>query len=191
MDGGADYLLSVKENQGNLFDDIQYLFEVDAAKGFDQVSHSYTQKVNKGHGRLETRECWAIDVEEYLDYLRKRERWPGLKSIVRIIAKREIGEKIEIQISYFITSLPADAQSILKVKRGHWKIENQLHWVLDIAFREDESRVRKDHGPENFAVLRHMALNLLKNEKSAKGGIHAKRLQAGWNNDYLLAILKS
>ena len=191
VDGGADYLLSVKENQGNLFDDIQYLFEVDAAKGFDQVSHSYTQKVNKGHGRLETRECWAIDVEEYLDYLRKRERWPGLKSIVRIIAKREIGEKIEIQISYFITSLPADAQSILKVKRGHWKIENQLHWVLDIAFREDESRVRKDHGPENFAVLRHMALNLLKNEKSAKGGIHAKRLQAGWNNDYLLAILKS
>jgi len=191
VDGGADYLLSVKENQGNLFDDIQYLFEVDAAKGFDQVSHSYTQKVNKGHGRLETRECWAIDVEEYLDYLRKRERWPGLKSIVRIIAKREIGEKIEIQMSYFITSLPADAQSILKVKRGHWKIENQLHWVLDIAFREDESRVRKDHGPENFAVLRHMALNLLKNEKSAKGGIHAKRLQAGWNNDYLLAILKS
>ena len=123
--------------------------------------------------------------------MRKRERWPGLKSIVRIIVKREIGEKIEIQMSYFITSLPADAQSILKVKRGHWKIENQLHWVLDIAFREDESRVRKDHGPENFAVLRHMALNLLKNEKSAKGGIHAKRLQAGWNNDYLLAILKS
>jgi predicted transposase YbfD/YdcC len=191
LDGGADYLLSVKENQGNLFDDIQYLFEVDAAKGFAQIPHSYAQKVNKGHGRLETRECWVIDTEEYLDYLRKRERWPGLKSIVRIIAKREIGEKIEIQISYFITSLPADAKTILKAKRSHWKIENQLHWVLDIAFREDDSRVRKDHGPENLAVLRHMALNLLKNEKSAKGGIHAKRLQAGWNNDYLLAILKS
>jgi predicted transposase YbfD/YdcC len=191
LEGGADYLLSVKENQGNLFDDIQYLFEVDAAKGFAQIPHSYTQKVNKGHGRLETRECWVIDTEEYLDYLRKRERWPGLKSIVRIIAKREIGEKIEIQISYFITSLPADAKTILKAKRSHWKIENQLHWVLDIAFREDDSRVRKDHGPENLAVLRHMALNLLKNEKSAKGGIHAKRLQAGWNNDYLLTILKS
>jgi predicted transposase YbfD/YdcC len=191
VEGGADYLLSVKENQENLFDDIQYLFEVDAAKGFAQIPHSYAQKVNKGHGRLETRECWAIDTEEYLDYLRKRERWPGLKSIVRIIAKREIGEKIEIQISYFITSLPADAKTILKAKRSHWKIENQLHWVLDIAFREDDSRVRKDHGPENLAVLRHMALNLLKNEKSAKGGIHAKRLQAGWNNDYLLTILKS
>lgn len=189
--GGADYLLAVKENQGNLFDDIQYLFEVDAAQGFAQVQHSYAQKVNKGHGRLETRECWAIDDEEYLAYLRKGERWLGLKSIVRIIAKREIGEKVEIQISYFITSLPADAKAILKAKRSHWKIENQLHWVLDIAFREDDSRVRKDHGPENLAVLRHLALNLLKNEKSAKGGIHAKRLQAGWNNDYLLTILKS
>jgi predicted transposase YbfD/YdcC len=114
-----------------------------------------------------------------------------LKSIVRIIAKREMDEKVEIQISYFITSLPADARAILKAKRSHWKIENQLHWVLDIAFREDDSRVRKDHGPENLALLRHMALNLLKNEKSAKGGIHAKRLQAGWNNDYLLTILKS
>jgi predicted transposase YbfD/YdcC len=191
VDGGADYLLSVKENQGHLFDDVQYLFEVDAARGFAQVPHSYAQKVNKGHGRLETRECWAIDDEEYLAYLRNHERWLGLKSIVRIISKREIGEKVEIQISYFISSLPADAQAILKAKRSHWKIENQLHWVLDIAFREDDSRVRKDHGPENLAVLRHLALNLLKNEKSAKGGIHAKRLQAGWNNDYLLTILKS
>ena len=191
VDGGADYLLSVKENQGHLFDDIQYLFEVDVAKGFAQVPHSYAQKVNKGHGRLETRECWVIDDEEYLAYVRNHERWSGLKSIVRIISKREIGEKVEIQISYFISSLPADAQAILKAKRSHWKIENQLHWVLDIAFREDDSRVRKDHGPENLAVLRHLALNLLKNEKSAKGGIHAKRLQAGWNNDYLLTILKS
>jgi len=191
VEGGADYLLSVKENQGHLFDDVQYLFEVDAAKGFAQVPHSYAQKVNKGHGRLETRECWAIDDEESLAYLRNHARWSGLKSIVRIISKREIGEKVEIQISYFISSLPADAQAILKAKRSHWKIENQLHWVLDIAFREDDSRVRKNHGPENLAVLRHLALNLLKNEKSAKGGIHAKRLQAGWNNDYLLTILNS
>jgi len=96
-----------------------------------------------------------------------------------------------VQTRYFISSLPADAKAILKAKRSHWKIENQLHWVLDIAFREDECRVRKDHAAENLAVLRHMALNLLKNEKTAKGGIHAKRLQAGWNNDYLLTILKS
>lgn len=191
VEGGGDYLLSVKENQGHLFEDIQYLFEFDAAKGFAQVSHNYARTVNKGHGRLETRECWAIEDEEYLSFLRKREQWAGLKSIVRIVAKREIGEKTEIQTRYFITSLPANAKVILKAKRSHWKIENQVHWVLDIAFREDESRVRKDHSSENLAVLRHIALNLLKNEKTAKGGIHAKRLQAGWNNDYLLTILNS
>ena len=191
IDSGGDYLLSVKDNQGHLLDDIEYLFTVDAAKGFEQVPHSYAKTVNKGHGRIETRECWAIDHEEYLSFLRKRESWKGLKSIIRIVAQRQIGEKIEIQTRYFISSLPADANVILKAKRDHWKIENQVHWVLDIAFREDESRVRKDHGPENLSVLRHMALNLLKNEKTAKGGIHAKRLQAAWNTDYLLKILKS
>jgi len=191
VDSGGDYLLSVKENQGQLFEDIQYLFDVDVAQGFEYAQHSYAKTVNKGHGRIETRECWATEKEEYLSLLRKRQHWKSLKSIVRIVSLRQIGEKVEVQTRYFISSLPADAKMILKSKRSHWKIENQVHWVLDIAFREDESRVRKEHAPENLAVLRHMALNLLKNEKTAKGGIHAKRLQAGWNNDYLLAILKS
>jgi predicted transposase YbfD/YdcC len=189
IDGGGDYLLSVKENQGHLFEDIQFLFAVDVAQGYEH-EHSYAKTVNKGHGRIETRECWAIDQEAYLSLIRKCEQWKGLKSIIRIVSQRQIGEKVEVQTRYFISSLPADAKSILKTKRSHWKIENQVHWVLDIAFREDESRVRKDHGAENLAVLRHMALNLLKNEKTARGGIHAKRLQAGWNNDYLLKVLK-
>jgi predicted transposase YbfD/YdcC len=190
IEKGGDYLLSVKENQGHLFEDIQYLFEVDVAHGYER-EHSYAKTVNKGHGRMETRECWAVDREEYLALIRKREEWAGLKSIVRLVSHRQIGEKVEVQTRYFISSLPADAKAVLKAKRNHWKIENQVHWVLDIAFREDESRVRKDHGAENLAVLRQMALNLLKNEKTAKGGIHAKRLQAGWNNDYLLTVLKS
>jgi predicted transposase YbfD/YdcC len=191
VEGGGDYLLAVKENQGHLFEDVRYLFEVDAAQGFEYAQYSYAKTVNKGHGRLETRECWATEKEEYLSLLRKRQQWKGLKSIVRIISQRQIGEKLEVQTRYFISSLPANAKAILKAKRSHWKIENQLHWILDIAFREDESRVRKDHAAENLALLRHMALNLLKKEKTAKGGIHAKRLQAGWNNDYLLTILKS
>ena len=191
IEGGGDYLLAVKENQGHLFEDIQCLFEVDVAQGMKYALYQYAKSVNKGHGRIETRECWATDREEHLSLVRKRQQWKGLKSVVRMVSQRQIGEAIELQTRYFISSLPANAKTILKAKRSHGKIENQLHWVLDIAFREDESRVRTDHAAENLAVLRHMALNLLKNEKAAKGGIHAKRLQAGWNNDYLLSILKS
>jgi predicted transposase YbfD/YdcC len=189
--GGGDYLLAVKENQGHLFEDIQYLFAVDVAQGFEYAQYSYAKTVNKGHGRLETRECWATEKIEYLSLIRQHQQWKGLKSIVCIVSQRQIGENLEVKTRYFISSLPANAQAILKAKRSHWKIENQVHWVLDIAFREDESRVRKDHSAENLAILRHLALNLLKKEQTAKGGIHAKRLQAGWNNDYLLTILKS
>ena len=189
--GGGDYLLAVKENQGHLYEDIHCLFEVDVAHGIEQAQHSHAQTVNKGHGRLEIRDCWVTEKAEYLALVRKRQNWKGLRSIVRIVSQRHIGEKVEMQTRYFISSLPADAKMILKAKRSHWKIENQVHWVMDLAFREDESRVRKDHSAENLAVLRHLALNLLKRDKTAKGGIHAKRLQAGWNNDYLLSILKN
>ncbi len=191
IEGGGDYLLAVKENQGHLLEDIQSLFEVDVAQGMKYAQYQYAKSVNKGHGRIETRECWVTDREEYLSLVRKRQHWKGLKSVVRIVSQRQIGETLEVQTRYFISSLPADAKTILKAKRSHWKIENQLHWVLDLAFREDESRVRRDHAAQNLAVLRHMALNLLKHENTAKGGIRAKRLQAGWNNDYLLAILRS
>ncbi len=188
LEKGGDYLLAVKENQGRLFEDMQYIFEVDKQYDFKDAPYQYAKTVNKNHGRIEIRQCWAISDPEYLSSIREKDRWPGLKSLVRIESERKIGETTESQVSYFITSLENDAKKILNAKRSHWGVENSLHWVLDIAFNEDHSRVRKDNSPQNFAIIRHMALNLLKLEQSLKVGIKAKRLRCGWDTDYLLKV---
>ncbi len=189
IDQDGDYILNVKENQGRLYEDIHDLFEEDRKFDFKDAPYSYAKTVNKDHGRIEIRQCWTISDPEYLANVRTLTRWTGIQSLAMILSERRIGEEIEIQDRYYISSLESDAEKILKAKRSYWGIENRLHWVLDIAFNEDHSRVRKNNAPHNFAVLRHMALNLLKQERSIKVGIKAKRLKCGWDTAYLLQVL--
>jgi predicted transposase YbfD/YdcC len=189
VEAEADYVLSVKENQGHLYEDISVLFAVDQEQNFKYSSLEHAQITNKDHGRIEVRECWSTSNPDYLNLIRGRQDWMGLQSIAMVVNTRILDGKETKRVRFYISSLPSQAERILEIVRKHWSIENDLHWVLDVAFNEDHSRVRKDQAPENFAVLRHIALHLLKHEKTAKGGIHAKQLQAGWKQDYLLKVL--
>ena len=185
----GDYLLAVKHNQGKLYRDLEIMFYYDQRQDFRDAPFDYAKEVTKGHGRIEIRECWTTSDPQYLACLSSRQKWAGLQSIAMLVRKRIVDGEETVKTRYYISSLLANAKLILNTTRQHWGIENGLHWVLDLAFNEDRSRVRKDHSPANLAVLRHMAVNLLKQETSAKGGIKAKRLQAGWNEDYLLKVL--
>ncbi len=189
IDQGGDYLLAAKENQGHLYEDIVLFFNLSQQSQFATVTHTGHQTVNGSHGRIEKRQCWVISGEESLAFLRNYGDWAKLQTMVMIHSERHLNGQVSQETSYFISSLTNDAQKILAAKRSHWGIENKLHWGLDVTFHEDDCRVRQGNAPHNLAILRHMALNLLKQEKKAKGGIQAKRLRAAWNDDYLLKVL--
>jgi predicted transposase YbfD/YdcC len=191
VEADADYILPVKDNQGTLYEDMILLFDGFETEEYGHVLYDTAKWVTEGHDRREIRQCWVVQQPEYRAYLRRGRDWAKLTSLVKLLTIRQTATKTEVTTRYFISSRMATAQAFLNWIREHWQIENGLHWVLDIAFREDESRIRKDHAPQNMAVLRHMALNLLKQETSVKVGIAAKRKMAGWDNTYLLKVLCS
>ena len=186
-DKDADYVLALKGNQGGLFEDVKGLFEHAQEVGFENCAHYRTEE--KGHGRLEVRECWTSSDTESLASIQSLADWRDLRTVIMVKSERFVGDKRSEESRYYISSLSGDAEQALEAVRGHWGIENKVHWVLDIAFREDECRIRKGNGAQNFAILRHIALNLLKQEKTAKCGVKNKRLKAGWDESYLLKVL--
>ena len=184
-------MLALKENQGRLHQDVRDLFEGAEEFDFDGVPHDYATSLNKGHGRVERRECWVISGPLSLEYLSTGPEWANLRSVVKVVGRRDTEEGVPVQPRYYISSLDAPAERLLETVRRHWSIENELHWSLDVTFGEDQCRIRKDHAPQNMATLRQISHNLLKRETSLKVGIQGKRLQAGWREDYLLKVLRS
>jgi predicted transposase YbfD/YdcC len=187
-DRQADYLLAVKHNQGHLYDDLHEWFAYAQQVAFRDIPHTYHQTVSKTRGRIETRRCWAIADPHAFEYIRHYQGWADLQTIVMIHNERRLGDQVQHDTRYYISSLPPDAPRVLDCARQHWSIENTCHWSLDVVFREDDSRVRIGSRPRNFALLRRFALNLLKHD-TAKGSLNQKRFKAALNDDYLAQLL--
>jgi predicted transposase YbfD/YdcC len=186
---GADYILALKENQPLMYADVQRLFEDLDVSPKGSYAFDYMTSFDNTHGRAEKRQCWTISDPEIVQQLHGAQRWDKLACVARVRREYQEGQEKKSEDRFFLSSLPGQARPMLAGVRTHWHVENKLHWVLDIAFREDDSRVRKDFGPENFAVLRHIALNLLKQEQTSKRGVKGKRLRAAWDTDYLELVL--
>jgi len=187
-DKKADYVLSLKANQPNMHDQVELFFQdqLDSLDG--NTAFDYFESVDGDHGRVEVRKYWTTS---HVDWLQGREKWSELKTVTMVQRERHIDDNVSIETSYYISSLDCGAQTMAESIRGHWGIENSLHWVLDVCFREDLCRVRKKNGPENLARLRHIALNLLKQEKTLKAGIQTKRLKAAWDRNYLMKVINA
>jgi predicted transposase YbfD/YdcC len=182
----ADYVLALKGNQGGLHGEVKGFLEDMQAHRFVGVAHDFLETSEEGHGRRETRRYW---ITEESTWLTTRDQWAHLRSIGMVESTRESQGESTTERRFYISSLRADAPTFARAVRGHWSIENSLHWSLDVSFGEDQCRVRTGHAAENFAILRHLVLNLLKADTTKKVGLKAKQKCAGWDHDYLLSLL--
>ena len=186
VDSGGDYVLALKGNHQLLYEDTKLFFEDATRDGFE-VAYGFRETDDWDHGRVEKRKYWSVGVDQ-LDFLRNKEEWKGLRSIACVKSTRRTREGESVEMRYFISSLD-NITRIARSIRHHWNVENKLHWVMDVDFEEDACRVRTDHAPENFALLRQIAHNLIKKESSKKVSVRRKINKAGWDNDFLARIL--
>lgn len=184
----ADYVLALKGNQSNLHEEVKSFFQVAEHEDFNHVTADYFEDLNKEHGRIEARQCWVISPDR--KHFPSCQRWKNLNSIIMVKSLRVTKDKQTSDTRYYISSLPANAQRLLQIIRSHWQVENKLHWTLDVTFREDESRIRKDAAPENFSVFRHIALNIVKMDASRKASVKRKRLMASIDDDFRELLIR-
>ena len=185
IDRGADYVLGLKGNQGRLRDDVELLFAEQMAGGFKDIAVSKASSVDGDHGRIESREVFAT---EDIAWLRERHDWKRLRAIAMVVSRRQTGRGEERERRFYISSLPADAARLAAAIRAHWGVENSLHWVLDVQFRDDDCRIRKKNAPANFSAVKRAALNAVRTAPG-KHNLKSKRLIAAWDEDYLAKTL--
>ena len=185
VDKKADYVLALKGNQGTLREDVELFAAEQQANGFKDTHVSRDQTVDGDHGRIETR---TYTVFHDVDWLQERHDWPGLKAVVMVESTRELVDKVERETRFYLTSLVWLAHQIGPVIRSHWAIENSLHWVMDMIFRDDECRVRTNHAPANFTTIKHMAHNLIRRAKGRES-FRLKRKIAAWDDDFIASLI--
>ena len=186
---GGNYVLAVKNNQAKLHEKVQALLHEARQENLEGWAGDFHEQTEAGHGRIETRKVWSIRDVRWLGDL--AQDWPGLRSLAMVEAPRQVGgQAATTESRYYISSLDGQSARAMGASiRGHWGIENRLHWLLDMTFQEDQSRIRKGHGAENYSRLRRIALNLLRREKVIKASIRGKRKLGGWDHDYLLQLI--